>query len=180
MFGEGLLTGMGITWRHFFGKKETFCYPEEKLEMTERFRGGRLVLDYRKCIACSLCSLSCPNQAIKLKIVPDAKKKRHIESYIHLMGRCLYCNLCVENCNPHALSWDKEYAIATWHEEDMTDELISAEDREYLKSIMDAAKEEAAAEMAAKAEAEHAKASAASQAATGSQQMTVTEGGGQG
>ena len=175
MFGEGLLTGMGITWKHFFGKKETFCYPEEKLEMTERFRGGRLVLDYRKCIACSLCSLSCPNQAIRLKIVPDAKKKRHIESYIHLMGRCLYCNLCVENCNTHALSWDKEYAIATWHEEDMTDELISSEDKEYLKTVMAKAKEEAAAEAAAKAEAERAKTPAAANA---SQKEQAAEGGG--
>ena len=76
MFGEGLLTGMGVTWKHFWGKKETFCYPEEKLPMTERFRGGHLTLDHKKCIACSLCSLACPNQAIKLKIVPDAKKKR--------------------------------------------------------------------------------------------------------
>ena len=53
MFGEGLLTGMGVTWKHFWGKKETFCYPEEKLPMTERFRGGHLVLDHKKCIACS-------------------------------------------------------------------------------------------------------------------------------
>ena len=98
MFGEGLLTGMGVTWKHFWGKKETFCYPEEKLPMTERFRGGHLVLDHKKCIACSLCSLACPNQAIKLKIVPDAKKKRHMQSYVHLVGRCLYCNLCVEAC----------------------------------------------------------------------------------
>ncbi|MBR3748643.1 MAG: 4Fe-4S dicluster domain-containing protein, partial [Firmicutes bacterium] len=61
----------------------------------------------------SLCSLACPNQAIKLKIVPDAKKKRHMQSYIHLVGRCLYCNLCVEACNTHALSWDKNYAISS-------------------------------------------------------------------
>lgn len=144
MFGEGLITGMGITIRHFFGKKETFCYPEEMLPMTERFRGGKLRLDYKKCIACSLCSLACPNQAIKLKIVPDAKKRRHMESYTHLMGRCLYCNLCVEACNSHALYWDKDYAIATWHIDDMTDELVSAESRRYLASTMEKAKEEAA------------------------------------
>lgn len=164
MFGEGLLTGMGITWKRFWGKKETFCYPEERLQMSERFRGGRLALDYKKCIACSLCSISCPNQAIRLKLVQDAKKKRHVESYLHLMGRCLYCNLCVENCNVHALSWDKEYAIASWHEEDMTDELVSPDDRRYLAGVLEKAKEDAA--LAAKA-AEEAKAAKAGEAAEG-------------
>ena len=37
MFGKGLLTGMGITWKHFWGKKSTVCYPEEKLPMTEKY-----------------------------------------------------------------------------------------------------------------------------------------------
>ena len=152
MFGEGLLTGMGVTWKHFWGKKETFCYPEEKLPMTERFRGGHLVLDHKKCIACSLCSLACPNQAIKLKIVPDAKKKRHMQSYIHLVGRCLYCNLCVEACNMHALAWDKNYAISTWHKEEMAEGLA------YFHETMEKAKAEAEEEAKVKAEVEAQKA----------------------
>ena len=122
--------------------------------MTERFRGGHLVLDYKKCIACSLCSLACPNQAIKLKIVPDAKKKRHMQSYVHLVGRCLYCNLCVEACNTHALSWDKNYAISSWQKEDMEDELVTAEGLAYFHEVMEKAKAEAEAAAKAKAEAE--------------------------
>ena len=35
MFGKGLITGLRVTLKHFFGKKSTFCYPEEKLPMTE-------------------------------------------------------------------------------------------------------------------------------------------------
>ena len=124
--------------------------------MTERFRGGHLVLDYKKCIACSLCSLACPNQALKLKIVPDAKKKRHMQSYVHLVGRCLYCNLCVEACTTHGLSWDKNYAISTWHEEDMEDELVTAEGKAFFEEVMEKAKAEAEAEAKAKAEAEKA------------------------
>lgn len=45
MWGKGLVTGLKVTWGHFFGKKETVYYPEEKLPMTERFRGGHLLLD---------------------------------------------------------------------------------------------------------------------------------------
>ena len=56
MFGKGLLTGMSVTWKHLWGKKETVCYPEEKLPMTDNFRGGNLamrlhrLLDVRKCV----------------------------------------------------------------------------------------------------------------------------------
>ena len=98
MFGKGLLRGMGVTWKHLWGKKETFCYPEEKLQMTENFRGGNLAMDWRVCIGCSMCANACPNKALDLTIVQDAKKKRHMQSYVHKSGRCLYCNLCVEAC----------------------------------------------------------------------------------
>ena len=48
MWGKGLITGMKVTWGHWFGKKETVYYPEEKLPMTERFRGGHLAFDEEK------------------------------------------------------------------------------------------------------------------------------------
>ena len=80
MFGKGLLTGMSVTWKHLWGKKETFCYPEEKLPMTDNFRGGNLAMDWRVCIGCSMCANACPNKALDLTIVQDAKKKRHMKS----------------------------------------------------------------------------------------------------
>lgn len=136
MFGKGLITGLGVTLKHFFGKKSTFCYPEEKLPMTEHFRGGHLALEYKKCIACTLCAQACPNQALKLKVVVDANKKRYLSEYIYQMGRCLYCDLCVEACPTKALSWDREYAISTWHKADMTHDVLTDEDRAYLKQAM--------------------------------------------
>lgn len=115
MWGKGVLKGMGITWKHFWGKKETVLYPEEKIPMTERFRGGRLVLDNEKCIGCKLCSMACPNQAVSMKVRIDEQKKRHMEEYIYHSGRCLYCNLCIEACPVHALKWDQEYETAVYH-----------------------------------------------------------------
>ncbi|MFC2341070.1 MAG: 4Fe-4S dicluster domain-containing protein [Selenomonas artemidis] len=165
MFGKGLLTGMSITWKHLWGKKETFCYPEEKLPMTENFRGGNLAMDWRVCIGCSMCANTCPNKALDLTIVQDAKKKRHMQYYIHKSGRCLYCNLCVEVCPVKTLVWDKDYAISTWSKETMTHDAMTDADRadlaEFLARVeIEAAEEkakkeaEAAAKAAAKAKAE--------------------------
>ena len=175
MFGKGLLTGMSVTWKHLWGKKETFCYPEEKLPMTENFRGGNLAMDWRVCIGCSMCANACPNKALDLTIVQDAKKKRHMQYYIHKSGRCLYCNLCVEVCPVKTLVWDKDYAISTWSKETMTHDAMTDADRadlaEFLARVeVEAAEEkakkeaEAAAKAAAKAKAE-AEAKAAEEAA---------------
>ena len=159
MFGKGLLTGMSVTWKHLWGKKETFCYPEEKLPMTDNFRGGNLAMDWRVCIGCSMCANACPNKALDLTIVQDAKKKRHMKSYIHKSGRCLYCNLCVEVCPVKTLVWDKDYAISTWSKETMTHDAMTDQDRADLEEFLarveiEAAEEKAKKEAAAKAKAE--------------------------
>ena len=164
MFGKGLLTGMSVTWKHLWGKKETFCYPEEKLPMTDNFRGGNLAMDWRVCIGCSMCANACPNKALDLTIVQDAKKKRHMKSYIHKSGRCLYCNLCVEVCPVKTLVWDKDYAISTWSKETMTHDAMTDQDRADLEGFLAQVEVEAAEEKAKKEAAAKAKAEAAAKA----------------
>ena len=164
MFGKGLLTGMSVTWKHLWGKKETFCYPEEKLPMTDNFRGGNLAMDWRVCIGCSMCANACPNKALELDIVQDAKKKRHMKSYVHKSGRCLYCNLCVEVCPVKTLVWDKDYAISTWSKETMTHDAMTDQDRADLEEFLAQVEVEAAEEKAKKEAAAKAKAEAAAKA----------------
>ena len=164
MFGKGLLTGMSVTWKHLWGKKETFCYPEEKLPMTDNFRGGNLAMDWRVCIGCSMCANACPNKALELDIVQDAKKKRHMKSYVHKSGRCLYCNLCVEVCPVKTLVWDKDYAISTWSKETMTHDAMTDQDRADLEEFLAQVEVEAAQEKAQKEAAAKAKAEAAAKA----------------
>ena len=164
MFGKGLLTAMSVTWKHLWGKKETFCYPEEKLPMTDNFRGGNLAMDWRVCIGCSMCANACPNKALDLEIVQDAKKKRHMKSYVHKSGRCLYCNLCVEVCPVNTLVWDKEYAISTWSKETMTHDAMTDKDRADLEEFLAQVEVEAAEEKAKKEAAAKAKAEAAAKA----------------
>ena len=115
MKGKGLLKGMKITWQHFWGKKETVMYPEEKLTMTERFRGGTLDLNIDKCISCKLCAIACPNKALSLKVSIDEQKKRHLEEYIYHSGKCLMCDLCIEACPTKAIEWDKNYEMFSYH-----------------------------------------------------------------
>ncbi|WP_196594312.1 NuoI/complex I 23 kDa subunit family protein [Pectinatus sottacetonis] len=120
MQGKGLLVGLGITIKHFFRKKETVQYPEEKLPMPETFRGGKLVLDEKKCIACKMCSMACPNKALDLTVEIDENKKRHMKKYIHKSGRCLYCDFCVEACPTKAISWNRDYEISCYHKDELT------------------------------------------------------------
>lgn len=120
MQGKGLLVGLAVTLKHFFGKKETVQYPEEKIPMTEAFRGGKLLLDEKKCISCKLCAMACPNTALELTVEIDENKKRHMKNYIHKAGRCLYCNFCVEACPVDALSWDKNYENSCYYRENLT------------------------------------------------------------
>ena len=155
---------MSVTWKHLWGKKETFCYPEEKLPMTDNFRGGNLAMDWRICIGCSMCANACPNKALDLTIVQDAKKKRHMKSYVHKSGRCLYCNLCVEVCPVKTLVWDKDYAISTWSKETMTHDAMTDKDRADLEEFLAQVEVEAAEEKAKKEAAAKAKAEAAAKA----------------
>jgi len=119
MQGKGLLKGMHITFKRFFGKNVTIQYPEEKIVMSSRFRGGDLELDNNKCIACGLCSMACPNAVIELTTATDEQKKRRLASYIYHSGRCLYCNLCVEACPTKAIRWDKNYENSTYFREQL-------------------------------------------------------------
>ncbi|MBQ5501698.1 MAG: 4Fe-4S binding protein, partial [Selenomonas sp.] len=57
-------------------------------------------------------------------------KKRHMDSYKHNIGRCMYCDLCIEACPVKALSWDKNYEGASYFKEDMTyDAVVEAKNR---------------------------------------------------
>ncbi len=136
MKGKGLLTGMSLTLKHFFGKKETVLYPEQKIDMTENFRGGQLQLDKNKCIACKICAMNCPNQALDIAVemvTVENKKKRQLKEYKHLSGRCLYCNFCVESCPTKALSWNRNYELAYYHRDELTYSLMEQNNRGEVK-----------------------------------------------
>ena len=119
MLGKGLLKGMRVTFKTFFHKKETLQYPEIKLTMPARFRGGELDLNTEKCIACGLCKMACPNHVIEITTGMDEAKKRYLKSYVYHSGLCLYCNFCMEACPTKAISWDKNYENARYFRDEL-------------------------------------------------------------
>ncbi len=129
MLGKGLIKGMSITLRRFFGRPNTVEYPEEKIAMTPRFRGGSLVLDRGRCIACGLCAMACPNAVIDLATETGEDKKKRLTVYRYHAGLCLFCNLCLEACPVQALSWSQDYEAACYRREGLSTDCLAAGQR---------------------------------------------------
>ena len=70
LLGE-LFKGMALTGRHFWSRKITVQFPEERTPMSPRFRGLHALRRYEngeeRCIACKLCEAVCPALAITIE-----------------------------------------------------------------------------------------------------------------
>ena len=70
LYLPAVIGGFRVTLRHFFKKKVTMQYPEEKWVVPEGYRGAPyLVKDQEgntKCVSCQLCEFVCPPKAIKI------------------------------------------------------------------------------------------------------------------
>lgn len=97
-----LFKGLFITGRYFFTKKITIEYPEEKAPKSVRFRGLHALRRYangdERCIACKLCSATCPAVAISIVSKCRYDGVRFAESYTIDLFKCIYCGLCTEAC----------------------------------------------------------------------------------
>jgi len=124
MYGQGLLKGMGITLRHFFGKAITQQYPDAKPNFAPRFHGA-FELNAENCNACGNCVTACPNNVIVIESERDQEtKKRYPVRFTINMDQCLYCGLCVENCNRDGLHFTQEYELAAYDKGQIARELI--------------------------------------------------------
>ncbi len=100
-------------------KKSKKKYPNIKMTPSERFR-GKLSVKWKDCIACGLCRMICPADAITLgmKITEiksgkiTYKKILHPIKYID-MGRCVFCGLCVEICPVKIMSFTNEFEMVS-------------------------------------------------------------------
>src|SRR5438046_8145197 len=66
-----LLVGFATTLKHLFKKPITVNYPDQKFPMFPKYRGKQVLMrdenDLEKCVACGLCSVACPADAIYLE-----------------------------------------------------------------------------------------------------------------
>jgi NADH-quinone oxidoreductase subunit I len=109
-----ILKGMYITIRHFFGKKATISYPEQKREFSQVYRGQHVLKrddqGRERCTACGLCAVACPAEAITMIAAERKPGEEHLyreEKYAVVyeinMLRCIFCGDCEEACPKDAI-----------------------------------------------------------------------------
>jgi len=129
LYIPAIIGGLKVTLRHFFSKKVTLQYPEEKHVVPPGYRGAPyLVKDQEgrtKCVSCQLCEFICPPKAIKItppgpEIDPTTGnvEKRPKEFEINML-RCIYCGLCQEVCPEEAIFLMDTYTLSGLSREEM-------------------------------------------------------------
>lgn len=144
-----LLRGMALTGRHFFARKITIQYPDERTPQSPRFRGLHALRRYpngeERCIACKLCEAVCPALAITIDSEQRADGTRRTTRYDIDLTKCIFCGFCEESCPVDSIV---ETRIFDYHGERRGDLLYT---KEMLLANGDKYEKEIAADRAADA-----------------------------
>ncbi len=121
LYLPAVIGGFMVTIRHFFKKKVTMQYPEEKWVVPPNYRGAPyLVKDQEgrtKCVSCQLCEFVCPPKAIRIVPpgpagTPDAGNVEKAPREFEIdMLRCIYCGYCQEVCPEEAIFLMNDYSL---------------------------------------------------------------------
>ena len=107
LFLKELVKGMALTGRHFFARKSTVQFPEEKTPQSPRFRGLHALRRYpngeERCIACKLCEAICPAMAITIESEQRDDGTRRTSRYDIDLTKCIFCGFCEEACPVDAI-----------------------------------------------------------------------------
>jgi NADH-quinone oxidoreductase subunit I len=121
LYLPAIIGGFKVTLRHFFRKKLTMQYPEEKWTVPPGYRGAPYLVKNpegrTKCVSCQLCEFVCPPKAIRITPpgppgsqdagnVEKAPKEFEID-----MLRCIFCGYCQEVCPEEAIFLMKDYSL---------------------------------------------------------------------
>jgi NADH-quinone oxidoreductase subunit I len=124
-----LVKGMGITFRYLFRGPVTIEYPEVKRKPSSMFRGRHYLRLWpdgtERCIACRLCEIVCPSQAIYVKPAPNPKDKpisksnKYAAEFQINMLRCIFVGDCEEVCPVDCIVLSDEYELSGYTREEM-------------------------------------------------------------
>lgn len=114
LYIPAIMGGMRITLHHFFKKKVTISYPEQKREFAPVFRGQHVLKrdenGAERCTACGLCAVACPAEAITMTAAERKlgeenlyREEKYASVYEINMLRCIFCGLCEEACPKEAI-----------------------------------------------------------------------------
>jgi NADH-quinone oxidoreductase subunit I len=144
-----LVRGLLLTGRHFFKRKITIQYPEEKTPLSPRFRGLLALRRYpngeERCIACKLCEAVCPALAITIESAERDDGTRRTSRYDLDMFKCIYCGFCEESCPTDAivLTSQFEYHMEERRESIATKEMLLLIGERYEAEIAAARRRDA-------------------------------------
>lgn len=115
---------VGLVLKSLVTKPATIQYPREQTPIEPDFR-GRHYADLKKCTGCSLCSIECPADAIKMTPIPqdyDVPKinPRRLYPLINY-GKCVYCYRCITVCPFNAYVSTNEYRLAGYARTDSSE-----------------------------------------------------------
>ena len=121
-----LITGFTTTFRYMFKPSVTVNYPDQKVPMFPKWRGKQVLMrdeaGLEKCVACGLCAVACPADAIYLEAAENdgtvmAGPRYAITYQIH-KTRCIFCGYCEEACPVSAIFMGKDYELAVYNKSD--------------------------------------------------------------
>ena len=128
-----LLKGLQLTLKMFFSRPVTIRYPEEKRQISPRWRGMHYFEKNPQgetaCVACGLCVAACPSRCITLEITEREDGSRCPERYEIDSLRCIFCGFCQEACPVNAIKLGLDYEYVHYTRQDFLltkDKLLTA------------------------------------------------------
>jgi NADH-quinone oxidoreductase chain I len=119
-YGIGIIKGMMVTIRHLLRHPMVSQFPEQRLNISRRFRGNELIWSRQRCTGCGTCAKTCPQGAIEIVTATNlADNKYEVQKYQVDTGYCIQCGLCVEACPYDALFMGYSYERAKYRRGDL-------------------------------------------------------------
>lgn len=94
--------------KNIFSKPLTKRYPEEKVEVTDGYR-GKIEFDANSCIGCGLCTRVCSPEAITKEVLKLEEGDQITMTFD--LGSCTFCGMCSDFCMKNAIKLTNEYEM---------------------------------------------------------------------